>query len=185
MRNCLQTLVMGLIAVLVPSVAAARLSNGTSSVDVVQQYCQSDMKGSRLSSLNPDIDKMTALETWPVEPGWGSATVIKDFEIVRAQAEQNTSSVEVRYSILGRMDGTRVTASRQHQELVTFTLKKFGDKWKIDRPMIPPHVSAQAAASALRALLGDEKNAQRKKQINQGLATLDHWEEHADSANAP
>ncbi len=184
MRTSRQLAALGFIAFLGLSLAAQSPSAGTSPADVVRQYCQFDMKGARLSSQNPYVDQITALATWPIEPGWDSATVVMDFEIIKTQAGQNTSSIEVRYGVLGQMTGASVIAARRHEQLVTFTLKKLGSSWKIDRPLIEPHVSVQAATSALRDLLAGETNPQRRERLDQGLATLSGWE-HTKSAGVP
>jgi hypothetical protein len=127
------------------------------------------------SSENPYMDKISALATWQIEPGWDSVIVVRDFIIVRAHTGQRTSSIAVRYTALGQLSGTSVTPARQHEELVTFDLIMSGNEWKIERPLIPPHVSVQAEAAALRDLLSDEKDPQRRKRLDQGLAVLSRW----------
>ncbi|HEU5351646.1 MAG TPA: hypothetical protein VFU55_08615 [Terracidiphilus sp.] len=121
------------------------------------------------------MDKISALGTWRAEPGWDSATVVRKFDISPASKGHRTSSVEVRYTVLGQMAGARVTRVRQHEELVTFVLAQHGDAWKIERPLIRPHVSVQAAATALRNILSDEKDPGRRKRLKQSLAMLSRW----------
>ncbi len=175
MWNGVQVLYLGFLAVQAPSLIATGQSVGTSPAAVVRQYCELDMKGARLSSENPYMDRISALGTWQIEPGWDSVIVVKDFIIVREHTGQRTSSVAVRYRVLGQMTGANVTPARQHEELVTFVLERPGNTWKIERPLIPPHVSVQAEATALRDLLSSEKDSQRRKRLDQGLAVLSRW----------
>jgi hypothetical protein len=175
MWNGVQVLFWGILAVLAPSLIARGQSVGTSPAAVVRQYCELDMKGARLSSQNPYMDRISALGTWSIEPGWDSVIVVRNFVIVRVHSDHGTSSVEVRYTVLGQMTGASVTASRQHDELITFVMGKSENAWKIERPLIPPHVSVQAAAANLRDLISDENNPKNKERLDQGLAVLSRW----------
>lgn len=181
MGNGLQIAVLGSVAFLCPSLAAKGPRAATSPAAVVRQYCQLDMNGTRLSSQNPYVDRISALGTWPIEPGWDSAIVVKDFVIVRAHTGQRISSVVVRYTLLGQMTGSRVTPASQRVQVVKFFLERSGNAWKIKRPLIPPHVSVQAAVAALCDLLSGEKDPQRRKRLEQGLAVLRRWQ-HASKA---
>ena len=143
--------------------------------DVVRQYCELDMEGARLSSQNPHVAKVFSLVTWSEEPGWDSATVIRGFEVVGVRAGRQTSAVTVRYEVLGEMSGVSVATSRRIPELVTFVVRRSETGWKIDRPLIRPHISADAAIAALNDLLRVETNAQRKEQLRDALAVLSQW----------
>lgn len=158
------------------------LAREVSPASVVQEYCRLDFGGARLSSQNPNLDKIFALVTWPDEPGWDSAVVVKKYTVVRTVPGHLTSSVTVRYSVLGEMNGVEVVASPKHREFVTFVLSKTGKPWKIKRPVIPPHISVHAAISLLNDLLEIEKDPERRRQIRSGIAVLTRWQHGWDSS---
>lgn len=163
-------------ALLATQAVAKRPSRkGVSPAEVVRQYCKLDSEGARLSSQNPYLDNIFSLATWQDEPGWDSATVTRGFAITQARAGRATSAVTVRYEVLGNMSGTSVVASRQHIQLVTFVLRKSTAGWKIDRPLIRPHVSIQAASAALMSLLKGEKDPRQRKHLRDALAVLRRW----------
>jgi hypothetical protein len=83
------------------------------------------------------------------------------------------------------MFGANITPSRQHEELVTFTLTKSRDTWRIERPLIAPHVSVSAAISALNSLLIDEKDPEQIRLLNAGVDVLTKWKREAGSGKYP
>lgn len=149
--------------------------NGASPTSVIQEYCKLDFVGARLSSQTLDNQSITELGTWLEEPGWDSFVVIRNFEIVNSSMGKMKSSVTVRYFVLGKMFGAKIVASRQHEELVTYVLTKSGNAWRIQHPLIAPHVSVQAAKTALMSLLPDVKDPEERKGISAGVAVLSHW----------
>jgi hypothetical protein len=152
---------------------------------VVQKYCKLDLDGARLSSQNPDNETISALGTWPIEPGWDTSVVVRTFEVVSTSLGPRKSTVTVRYIVLGNMFGAKITPSRQHEELVTFVLTKSRDAWRIERPLIPPHVSVLAAISALNSLLIDEKDPEQINSLNAGVDVLTKWKRQAGSGKEP
>lgn len=160
-------------------------TNETSPASVVQEYCRLDLKGARLSSQNPDNERVSALVTWLIEPGWDTSVVVRTFEIVSTSLGPSKSSVTVRYIVLGNMFGAKITQSRQHEELVTFVLTKSRDLWRIERPLIAPHVSVPSAISALNSLLINEKDPEQIKRLNAGVDVLTKWKREAGSSKDP
>lgn len=160
-------------------------SNDASPVSVVQEYCGLDLKGARLSSQNPLNDKISALVTWPIEPGWDTIVVVRTFEVVSTILGPTKSSVTIRFSVIGNMFGTKIIASQQHKKLVTFVLTKSHDGWQIESPLIAPHVSVAAAISALNSLLIDEKNPEQIKHLHAGINVLAKWKREAESTKEP
>ena len=147
-----------------------------SPASVVREYCRLDLEGARLSSNNPDSEKYFALVAWPDEPGWDGAIVIRNFAVTRSSSGQALAEVTVKYSVLGTLSGAAVTASPRHEESVTFTLKRSGSTWKIERPLISPHISVNAAIATLRGVLNGEKDPERRKRLSDGIAALSRLE---------
>jgi hypothetical protein len=146
-----------------------------SPVSVVRQYCRLDAEGARLSSDNPNVEQYFALVKWPDEPGWDGAVVVRNFAVTHSKPGQSRSAVTVRYFVLGDMDGATVTDSKHHTELVTFTLTKSGGTWKIDGPLIPPHISVHAAIASLQSLLRTERSSEQRRQLRAGIGVLKRW----------
>jgi hypothetical protein len=152
---------------------------------VVQKYCSFDLDGARLSSQNPQNEKIAALATWPVEPGWDTSVVVSSCQTIGTSLGPKRSNVTVRYIVLGNMFGARITPSQQHKELVRFVLTKSRNGWLIERPLIAPHVSVSAAISALNSLLADEKDPEQIKRLHAGIGVLTKWKNEAVSSKTP
>jgi hypothetical protein len=75
--------------------------------------------------------------------------------------------------------------SPQHEEKVTFDLIRSGDTWKIQRPLIPPHISVNAAIVALRSLLKDEKDPLQRKRLHAGITILTRLEQTGNAGATP
>ncbi len=147
--------------------------------EVVQQYCDLDMKGARLSSQNPYNDAIFALVAWPDEPGWDSATIVASCKVQRVQIGELKSEVSMQYTVLGTMSGPSVVRAVNHPEVVTFVLEKSQGEWKITRPMIRPHVSVDAAVGSLRWLLRNQPDSQDVNRLHKAIATLRCWAHYA------
>lgn len=148
--------------------------------EVVQQYCDLDMKGARLSSQNPYNDAIFALVAWPDEPGWDSATIVAGCKVQRAQIGELKSEVSMQYTVLGTMSGPGVVRAVNHTKVVTFVLEESQGEWKITRPMIRPHVSVDAAVDSLRWLLRNQPHSQDINRLHGAIATLRSWEDHTN-----
>ncbi|HEV2135165.1 MAG TPA: hypothetical protein VGR47_13100 [Terracidiphilus sp.] len=188
MRYSLRTMcsIALLLCFITPVEAQSRVAtDDISPTSVVQKYCKLDLDGARLSSQNPYADAITALATWPIEPGWDTSVVVSSFEIVSRKLGPKESTVTVRYIVLGNIFGAKITSSQQHKQLVTFTLTKSSTGWLIERPLIAPHVSVSAAISALNSLLSDEKNPEQIKRIKAGIDVLTKWKSDAVSNKLP
>ncbi len=143
--------------------------------EVVQQYCNLDMAGARLSSQNPYNDAIFALVAWPDEPGWDSATIVSACRIQRVQTAQRRSKVTAQYTVLGTISGLNEVRSENHAEVVTFVLAKSNGIWKISRPLIRPHVSVDAAVDNLRTLLHQHNDLKEINRLHTAIATLGGW----------
>jgi hypothetical protein len=172
-------------ATLVQALPSWSALDEVSPTSVVQDYCKLDQAGARLSSQDPNNQKIFALVSWLEEPGWDSVVVIKSCEIFPSKWGQPTSRVALRYVLLGEMTGTNITAYRPHDEFVTFVLDKSGDTWKIKRPLIPPHISVETAIAALNSLLKDEKDPAQIKSLKAGISVLVQWQHARTSSKVP
>jgi len=84
---------------------------------------------------------MPPLTTWEDEPGWDGVTIVSGYQIVSTKVSQSRAVISVRWQVIGDFSGEGVVA-RQKEELVEYHLKLVGALWKIDSPVICPHVSA-------------------------------------------
>lgn len=99
---------------------------GSSPAEIVQQYCQYDFEGARLSSET--WPQVAHLISWEVEPGWDIASGVAGFRVVSEKMSGNKATVQVLYLVTPN-------------ELVEFTLQKFDETWRIVSPIHQPHVS--------------------------------------------
>lgn len=94
--------------------------------ETVQQYCQLDYDGQRLSSAS--WPRVAHLVSWQVEPGWDMATGVTGFRITSEMVDGNSATIQVLF-----FAATNKT--------VEFTLQRNGNIWKIVSPAHQPHVS--------------------------------------------
>lgn len=116
--------------------------------DVVLKFCLSDAEGKRLSS-----DTWTAimpLITWTDEPGWDTAVVISDFRVINAEVSSVKATVSVKYHILGSVSVDFKKGDTYETE--KFELVYVNGTWKIDKPVITPHVYKKAIIKHFREI---------------------------------
>jgi hypothetical protein len=125
--------------------------------EIVSRYCSLDSAGARLSSAS--YEAINPLVTWDIEGGWDCLDVIAGFRIAPPVMDSDSSAtVVVSYDLLGFMGGSSWhpvggDSVRDHRETVSFRLlldSRLG--WRIDYPMIRPHVSLAATVSHIERL---------------------------------
>lgn len=111
---------------------------------IVWRYCQLDLQGARLSSRASGSEQLASLLITPPPADPDSFLVTRDCKLGKVTLGATVSKVAVTYSTLGSItpDGDLVEAPKK--ETITYTLKKFGQDWKISAPATLPHVSPQA-----------------------------------------
>jgi hypothetical protein len=156
-------------AVLILSVAFPQVSGSypATSVGVVRAYCNFDLNTGRISSAN--FAKLPAYSTWGVEPGWDTVTIVSGFQIVSSKQTDDHAVVEVRWNVLGHMDGERANRDEK-PELVDYHLKLVEKRWKIEAPVIPPHVSLPTMRAFLMAEF--KNDPERQKSLMKSLDGL-------------
>jgi hypothetical protein len=168
-----RSLLLLLALILVLLSANARQTNNTAQStkhhaagpdEVVRQYCEFDFKIGRISSEN--FAQLPPLTTWEEESGWDGATVVSGFQIVSTKMSQDRTIVTARWQVLGDFSAERVVAE-QKEEVVEYQLKRVGALWKIDSPVISPHVSvATLRAFALKNFPDDLHRQELIRQLD-------------------
>jgi len=167
-------LIIGFAVVLLCSA----VHSGETPGEIVSRYCSLDSAGARLSSAS--YDAISPLVTWDIEGGWDCLDVVAGFRVERAQLDSDSSaSVLVSYDLLGFMGGSSwhpigADSVQGHPERVSFHLlydARLG--WRIDDPMIRPHVSLAATVSHIERLLSmDPKRSVTDPELAEALARL-------------
>ena len=162
--NIARTIASFSLILLATSCATVKLSpDERDALKVVQRYVQLDRSGARLDSTR--YHSMAALTTWSEEPGWDSFVVTSGLAIGRPEFSDGKMVSRVRYYVEGVMDGdTFIPVSALDEETfsqfgigepATFTLVAAADGWKIESPLIAPHVGFAAARA-----VAEEMNAE-------------------------
>jgi hypothetical protein len=125
--------------------------------EVVRLYCDFDLKTGRISTAN--FAKLPPLVTWEEEPGWDTVTIVSSFKILSAKQSQDSAIVTVKWDVLGHAEAENVTKG-QKSEVIEYQLKRAKGLWKIDAPVIPPHV----ALSTVRAFVLSHFQNEPKRQ---------------------
>jgi len=108
---------------------------------VVRLYCDFDLRNGRISSDN--FRKLPPVFTWEDEPGWDTVVIVSGYKILSAKQTHDHAVVTVRWTILGHSEGENVTRENK-SEVIAYQLKLLKGLWKIDSPVLPPHVSLPA-----------------------------------------
>jgi len=111
----------------------------------IHGYCLADFNGNRLQ-LNPNIKEYVS---WEEESGWDHFTIINDFKIDSINVTGLSATAIVQYTVTAYVDGVTLTKQQSQQELITFNLSKTKFGWRIDSPVIAPHVSLEKAKKLL------------------------------------
>jgi hypothetical protein len=126
-------------------------------LSVVRLYCNFDLTTGRISTEN--FDKLPALVTRKEEPGWDTVVVVSGFKILSSEQTRGTAVVTVQWDVLGYSDAESVTRE-QKSEVIAYQLKLLKGLWRIDSPVIPPHVSLPT----LRAFISKHFRSEPKRQ---------------------
>lgn len=152
--------------------------SGGTPAEIISRYCSLDSTGARLGSAS--YEAVSPLVTWDNEGGWDCLDVIAGFRIEPPLMDSDSSaSVVVSYDLLGFLGGSTwhgvvADSVRSHRETVSFRLlhdSRLG--WRIDHPMIRPHVSLSATVSHIERLFAMEPNRSvSDSELAGALATL-------------
>jgi hypothetical protein len=147
--------------------------------DVVRKYCQLDYQGHRLTGTA--WKQVAELVAWENESGWDTATVVAGFRISAEQKKGKQWVVTVVFDVLGTMVGDSFH-EKHEPETVAFYLTRSHSKWRIQRPVIMPHVSIAAMRANLRELLNEEiQSSGRKAKLQAAVERLEALERETGS----
>ncbi len=132
---------------------------------VVEEYCALDYDGARIGT-HPELNKRySSLIAWEAEPGWDTVLIISSYRVSEPMRKGRYAFVEVVYSVVGRSDEEEVTKRSAFQEKVEYRLIRDSDRWKIDRGLVPPHVSLAEMIFILEKLVANENDSNRKQEL--------------------
>ena len=113
---------------------------------LVRQYVKRDANGERLEE-NPWFQEVV---TWPMEPGYDSYTVIRQYTVERTTVHGSPARIPVRYEVLGWVvPGAERSGFLPDPriELVEFVVVRDDQGWRIGEPQMDQHVLASVVAS--------------------------------------
>jgi hypothetical protein len=161
--------ILAMLSVAFATIAGATQKIG-SPVAVVENYCNLHNQGLGLSGETSA--KIAELVLWPEEPGWDTFLVISSYSITGDKVRGETASVNVRYEILGAIEGTRwvpvspgLLGQLKENAVVQFTLKKTFSGWKIAEPMSYPRVGLTDSIRYFKKLSASKRNASQPRAL--------------------
>jgi hypothetical protein len=105
---------------------------------VVRLYCDFDLNTGRISTEN--FEKLPSIVTWEEEPGWDTVVVVSGYKILSSKQTLDHAVVTVQWAVLGYAEAENVSREKK-SEVIVYQLKLLKGLWKIDSPIVPPHVS--------------------------------------------
>ncbi len=152
--------IFNLVFMLILFLYNVALGDGNRPEDIVKKYYMADLDGARLTTEGYKAIK--PLITWEDEPGWDEVFITKKAYISKIEKLSNNKlSIEVRYEILGDLEGADNLCRLVLVEVINFILIKENGQWKINSPIFPPHVSPIVASKHLEKLITKEKDKER------------------------
>lgn len=144
--------------------------------DVVKEYCRLDFEGARLSSETRS--QVASLIAWEEERGWDQAVIVSKYRVTNVVVRGNHATARVEFKVLGRLEGDEPFVPGRRLEAVHFGLERAEDVWKIENPIIAPHVSVRSMIQHLRGWIehekeGSEHRADLEEQLRQLEALRD------------
>ncbi len=132
----------------------AAFTEEASPQDVVKKYYTEDLNGARLSGET--YKNIKPLVTWEQEPGWDHAFIADQVKIHNARKISKTEALfEVRYHVIGVVEGDNLL-EYDFIEVIDFILIYEEEKWKIKKPIFPPHILPSTAIRYLEELIRSE-----------------------------
>jgi len=117
-----------------PSVFAASARDQVTAV--MNRYLQLDGNADRVSDKNwADVKPVV---TWLTPVSWNTVIVITDYRLTRVNVGSTRAQAIVVYTNIGELSD-RFTPEKRI-ETVTYHLNKVGKDWKVDGPVLKPHV---------------------------------------------
>lgn len=137
--------------------------------EIVAEFCRLDGTGLRLSGdTRKDIEPLLA---WGEEYGYDEIVVIKDFKVNKAIVTNSAATVSVEYFLLGTTDSFKFLKASKRENVVNFKLVEQNGLWRIEGPVIAPHVHWESAINHLRLLQKNEPV--RKKQLGSIIKAIE------------
>lgn len=112
--------------------------------ELVHRYLLEDHRGARLDKESKSLTR-TAV-TWATEPDEDRWLVTRSFRVESMKMRKRVAKVRVVFENLGEVRAGKFEPGGQREE-ATFDVVRKNGAWKIDRPILMPHVSPQAARS--------------------------------------
>src|SRR2546425_4823908 len=113
--------------------------------ELVAEYLRRDAAGDFTSSNDWDASSKTCPGH---EPGWDKGTLITSYRIDRLTEHRDTAKYLVTYEVYSPLDQDSVgfvLRPSPRQEVHTFVVLRTPYGWRIDSPVIDPHLSPQGA----------------------------------------
>jgi hypothetical protein len=120
---------------------------------VVEAYLREDAGGAGMSSRT--IDRIFQYTTWTNGPGCDHGVIIEGYEARLQRNTDKSAIVLVSYRVLGDDDSTSFAPKRRNEQ-ASYEVRRVGHAWKIEAPILCPHVLAASRIAFLRRTLGDE-----------------------------
>lgn len=145
------------------------------SKEIVDLFCSLDMMG---YGLGFDFGiYMGFLVNWEDEPGWDECVFISNYKIQDIKEDINHAQIQVAYTVLGNVTSDeKGMIFKKHNkplnEIIVYNLIKTKTGWKIDKPIIKPHVNFQIVQEEIvknKAMLNKSASAKYYEELNNNI----------------
>jgi hypothetical protein len=121
--------------------------------DIVASYLDADFRGARLAK-DPKAPTSTSV-TWDTEPDDNRFIVSRGYTLGGMRMRRGVAKLPVKFENLGEMKGFVYFPDNLTEEATFDVVRRKGSPWRIDRPILMPHVSVSTAQAYLTKKLSE------------------------------
>lgn len=158
-----------------PTPAASQKQPGFSTPEeAIQAYCRLDAEGRRLPrcSSAEERESFNKIISWQGAPTEDAVVLISGYRITAVKRKpEGIAEAAVTYSVRGKYAPGAITFASSAESIV-FKIRETNDGWKVQSPVVRPHVYPAAMIQGLGRLVKSESNPGERKKQRKDLRVL-------------
>jgi len=140
---------------------------------VVKAFCDFDARGKRFLRHLSDKERTfyQSLVHWEAEPVWKKVIIVKNYGIADIKKNHDTAEISVTYHRNAEYAAGNLLI-QEKVEKIKFKITKTDTGWKIEGPIVCPHMDAKTLVKKLEYRLRHEENSDIRAKIQQDINVI-------------
>lgn len=141
--------------------------------DVVKAFCKFDARGKRiLRSLSDEGNTFYLnIVRWKEESIWDTVILISSYKIRKINRSQDKSQITVEYLVKGKYSPDAIDIYDKNEKVI-FLVSKTEGGWRIDGPVVKPHVYPEKMIASLEKRIEQEGDSAKKVKLEKDVSLL-------------